>query len=90
MFKSMESILLLDDEAVQLLLRKLDMETLATALKGEDDDIKDRFIKNMSVNAAECLENIIKSDNYSKALDIDLAQKNMLSLLSNLKKDKKI
>ncbi|MGQ0632760.1 MAG: flagellar motor switch protein FliG [Sporichthyaceae bacterium] len=45
----------LDDRSVQLVLRQIDTATLATALKGVDDEVKDKITRNMSERAGETL-----------------------------------
>ena len=49
-------ITLLEDRAIQLVLRGVEMSTLATALKGADDAVKEKILKNMSERARENLE----------------------------------
>ncbi|GAA0609607.1 flagellar motor switch protein FliG [Sporichthya brevicatena] len=45
----------LDDRSVQLVLRQIDTSTLATALKGVSEDVKEKILKNISERAAENL-----------------------------------
>ena len=49
-------ITLLEDRAIQLVLRGVEPNTLATALKGADDAVKEKILKNMSERARENLE----------------------------------
>ena len=49
-------ITLLEDRAIQLVLRGVETSTLATALKGADDAVKEKILKNMSERARENLE----------------------------------
>lgn len=49
-------ITLLEDRAIQLVLRGVETSTLATALKGADDAVKDKILRNMSERARENLE----------------------------------
>ncbi len=49
-------ITLLEDRAIQLVLRGVEANTLATALKGADDAVKEKILKNMSERARENLE----------------------------------
>ncbi|MFN3865158.1 MAG: flagellar motor switch protein FliG [Demequina sp.] len=48
-------ITMLDDRAVQLVLRGIEASTLATALKGADDAVRDKILANMSERAREGL-----------------------------------
>lgn len=45
----------LDDRSVQLVLRQIETNTLATALKGVGEDVKEKILKNISERAAENL-----------------------------------
>lgn len=49
-------ITLLEDRAIQLVLRGVETGTLATALKGADDAVKEKILRNMSERARENLE----------------------------------
>ena len=49
-------ITFLEDRAIQLVLRGVETGTLATALKGADDAVKEKILKNMSERARENLE----------------------------------
>ncbi|MFV0632966.1 flagellar motor switch protein FliG [Demequina sp.] len=48
-------ITLLEDRAIQLVLRGVETSTLATALKGADDAVRDKVLRNMSERARESL-----------------------------------
>jgi flagellar motor switch protein FliG len=50
-----EDIVVLDDRAVQLVLRQVESADLANALKGVRDDVRDKVMRNMSERAAENL-----------------------------------
>lgn len=47
-----EDIISLDDKSIQLILRQVQVNELATALKGVSDTVKDRVLRNMSERAA--------------------------------------
>jgi flagellar motor switch protein FliG len=51
-----EDITQLDDKAIQLILRQVDVKQLAVALKGVRDEVKTKIIKNMSERAGQNLE----------------------------------
>lgn len=48
-------ITLLEDRAIQLVLRGVEMSSLATALKGAGEDVKDKILHNLSERASENL-----------------------------------
>jgi flagellar motor switch protein FliG len=47
-----EDVTTLDDRSVQLVLRSVDAKDLAIALKGVDQKVRDKILKNMSERAA--------------------------------------
>jgi flagellar motor switch protein FliG len=51
-----EDIVQLDDKAIQLILRQVDVKQLAVALKGVRVEVKTKIIKNMSERAGQNLE----------------------------------
>ncbi|WP_182112594.1 MULTISPECIES: flagellar motor switch protein FliG [unclassified Actinotalea] len=48
-------IVLLEDRAIQLVLRGVEMASLATALKGVDEAVREKILRNLSQRAAENL-----------------------------------
>lgn len=50
-----EDIRLLEDRAVQLVLRQVEMTDLATALKGVADEVREKVVRNLSERARENL-----------------------------------
>lgn len=50
-----EDFILLDDRSIQKVLREIDMETLALAMKGVDPEVQEKITRNMSRRAAELL-----------------------------------
>ena len=48
-------IVLLEDRAIQLVLRGVEMSSLATALKGAGEEVKDKILRNLSERARENL-----------------------------------
>jgi flagellar motor switch protein FliG len=55
-----EDITMLDDRAVQQVLRQVETADLATALKGVRDDVREKVMRNMSERAAENLADEIE------------------------------
>ena len=50
-----EDIVKLDDRSIQLVLREADQKDLALALRGVNDDVKERILSNMSERGATML-----------------------------------
>jgi flagellar motor switch protein FliG len=55
-----EDITTLDDRSIQLVLRQVETNDLATALKGVRDDVRQKVMKNLSERAAENLADEIE------------------------------
>jgi flagellar motor switch protein FliG len=49
-------IVLLEERAIQLVLRGVETSTLATALKGVGDEVRDKIMRNLSERARENLD----------------------------------
>ena len=50
-----EDLLILDDRAIQQILKDVEMKDIALALKGANEDVKQRIFSNMSTRAADML-----------------------------------
>ena len=48
-----ETLILMDDRSMQTLLRNVDQEILIIALKGTEDDLKEKIFNCMSQRAAK-------------------------------------
>ena len=55
-------------------------DILITALKGADDEIKEKIFKNMSKRASEMLQDDLESKGPVKISDVENAQKEILSI----------
>ena len=78
-----EDLLKLDPGAVQTLLRAVDRDKVALALKGASEDIKQMFMENMSERAAKMLREDMEAMGPVRLRDVDEAQ----MLLVNAAKD---
>ena len=56
-----DNLLNVDDRGMQAILREVQADSLATALKGADEEIREKVFKNMSKRAAEILRDDIAS-----------------------------
>lgn len=73
----------LDGSSIQALLREVEKDVLALAMKGTSDKIKDFFLQNMSKRAAELLRDDLENMGPVRLSDVDEAQ----SLMINKAKD---
>ncbi|MBB5692752.1 flagellar motor switch protein FliG [Muricoccus pecuniae] len=74
----------LDGPGVQLLLRSVDKDKLALALKGASDTLKDLFFRNLSERAAKMLKDDIASLGAVRLRDVDEAQAIMVATAKDL------
>jgi flagellar motor switch protein FliG len=79
-----EDIVMLDDRAIQKVLREVEMQELAKALKIVDPEIQDKIFSNMSTQAA----NQLKEDMYYmgpiRLNDAEEAQQKIISIIRHL------
>ncbi len=73
-----------DDRGIQTLLREVPGELLQKALKGADDQLKDKFMKNMSKRAAEMMTEDLAAMGPVRISDVEAAQKEILSIARRL------
>ncbi|MBT3884136.1 MAG: flagellar motor switch protein FliG, partial [Rhodospirillaceae bacterium] len=69
---------------VQALLRQVEKDPLAMALKGGSDDIKDLFFKNMSERAAKMMQEDMEAMGPVRLKEVDEAQGNVVQTAKTL------
>jgi len=79
-----DNLLKVDDRGMQSILREVQADTLATALKGADEEICEKIFKNMSKRAAEILRDDIASKGPVRLSDVEQAQKEVLAVALRL------
>ncbi len=67
-----------DDRGIQALLREVSSDVLVVALKGADDELKEKIFKNMSKRAAELLRDDLETKPPMRLADVEAAQKEIL------------
>ncbi|MCW8826399.1 MAG: flagellar motor switch protein FliG [Gammaproteobacteria bacterium] len=75
-----ENLIDVDDRGVQSILREVSSETLIMALKGADEDLKEKIFKNMSKRASEMLRDDLEARGPVKLSDVESAQKEILGV----------
>ena len=78
-----EDLSKLDSASAQTLMRNVDKDKLAVALKGATEPVREFFMKNMSSRAAKMLTDDMEALGPVRLRDVDEAQ----SALVNLAKD---
>jgi len=73
-----------DDRGIQALLREISTDTLTLALKGADEGLKDKILKNMSKRASEMLREDMEARGPVRLSEVEAAQKEILSTARRL------
>ncbi|NOT85319.1 MAG: flagellar motor switch protein FliG [Methylococcaceae bacterium] len=73
-----------DDRSIQGLMREISTDQLLLALRGVDDELKEKIFKNMSRRAAEMLRDDLAASRPAKLSDVEAAQKDILAIAKKL------
>ena len=87
---SFEDIVMLDDRAIQKVLREVDTQELSKALKNVDAEVQDKIYRNMSKRAAGMLKEDMEFMGPVRLKDIDEAQAKIVKIIRSLEKDGEI
>ncbi|MDY0049634.1 MAG: flagellar motor switch protein FliG [Halothiobacillaceae bacterium] len=79
-----------DDRSLQVLLREVPADRLLMALKGADNDLRDKFFHNMSKRAAEMMRDDLEAMGPTKLSDVESAQKEILQIARRLAEEGKV
>ena len=79
-----DDLIEIDDRGMQELLREVDSAKLVLALKGTEQALADKFLKNMSQRAAEMLKDDMESRGPVKLSDVESAQKDIIAIARKL------
>ncbi len=79
-----EDLANLDPQGVQTLLRNVDKDKLAVAMKGASDTLRDLFFSNMSERAAKILREDMEAMGPVRLRDVDEAQMEMVNKAKDL------
>ncbi len=79
-----ENLADVDDRGIQTLLREISTDSLLLALRGADDALKEKIFGNMSRRAAEMLRDDLEAAAPAKLSDVELAQKEILTVARRL------
>jgi len=79
-----DNLIDMDDRSVQTLLRDVTGEALLMAIKGADENLKDKFLRNMSKRAADMLLDDLEAKGPVKLSEVEVAQKEILSVARKL------
>ena len=73
-----------DDRGIQALMREVSTDTLSLALRGADQRVKEKILKNMSKRAADMLVEDMEAKGPVKLADVEVAQKDILATARRL------
>lgn len=79
-----DNLLDVDDRGIQTLLREVPPEQLQLALKGADDQLKEKILANMSKRAAEMLADDMEAMGPTRISEVEGAQKEILTIARRL------
>ena len=79
-----EDIVMLDDKAIQKIMREVDTAELSKALKGVDADVQDKIYRNMSKRAAALLKEDMEYMGPTRRKDVEEAQQKIVSIIRKL------
>jgi flagellar motor switch protein FliG len=69
-----------DGRGIQALLREVSSETLIMALKGADEEVKEKIFSNMSKRASEMLRDDLEAKGPVRLSEVEAAQKEILAV----------
>lgn len=74
-----DDLLSIDDRGIQTLLREVQSDQLAVALRGAEPEVQDKVLKNMSKRAAEILKDDMEARGPVKVSEVEAAQKEIIA-----------
>ena len=85
-----EDIVMLDDRAIQKVLREVDTSELAKALKAVDSEVQDKIFRNMSKRAAGLLKDDMEYMGPIRMKDVEESQQKIVSIIRKLEEQGEI
>jgi flagellar motor switch protein FliG len=85
-----EDLMLLDDKAIQQLLKEVEMKDVGLALKGSNEDVRTKIFGNMSTRAAQMLQEDMEFMGPVKRRAIEEAQGRIVAIVRRLEETGKI
>jgi flagellar motor switch protein FliG len=85
-----EDVIKIDDKGIQALLKEVPNDKLLLALKTANEDIKNKFFKNLSQRAAQMLRDDLTNMGPSRLSDVEGAQVEIVNVARRLESEGKI
>jgi flagellar motor switch protein FliG len=81
---SFENLVELDDQGLQRVLREVDARDLALALRGANEQLKERIFRNISARAAEMLQEDMAVSGPVRRIQVEEAQQRIVNVARRL------
>lgn len=85
-----EDVLHVDDRGIQQVLKEIDNEELASALKAASEELKQKIFKNMSERAAEMVKEEMEFMGPVRVADVEAAQQRIVDVVRRLEESGEI
>lgn len=79
-----DDVLRVNDRGIQALLKEIDREQLALALRTANPELKDKFFKNMSKNASNLIKEEMEYMGPVRLADVENAQQQIMDIVRKL------
>ena len=79
-----EDIVMIDNRSVQRVLREVESQDLALALKGASPEVSEKIFTNMSTRAADMLREDIEFMGPVRLRDVEEAQQRVVNIIRRL------
>jgi len=85
-----EDIMMVNDKGIQAMLKEVDNEDLALALKTASQELKDKIFKNMSERAAQLIKEDMEYMGPVRVSDVEAAQQKIVDVVRRLEESGEI
>ena len=79
-----DNLIDIEDTAIQLILKEINTDSLTIALKGAPEELREKFLGNMSNRAAEMLRDDLEAQGPVRMSKVEEAQKGILAVARRL------
>jgi flagellar motor switch protein FliG len=85
-----EDVILLNDRAIQRVLREVDSKVLSLALKLASEDLRGKLLNNLSTRASEMVREEMEFMGPTRLTDVETAQQEILQIIRRLEESGEI
>lgn len=79
-----ENLVDMEDRSIQRILQEIDNESLIIALKGSDEQLREKFFRNMSKRQADIMKDDLNTRGPVRMSQVETEQKNILTMVRRL------